>query len=70
MMGVDIPISVCRHKINIVSWPEAVRRPHPMVYDFVNNIYTRPELGETSSSAGSTRRNPTISPTPITTRKA
>jgi glycine/D-amino acid oxidase-like deaminating enzyme len=46
MMGLDIPISVCRHKINIVSWPEAVRRPHPMVYDFVNNIYTRPELGE------------------------
>ena len=46
MMGLDIPISVCRHKINIVSWPEAVRRPHPMVYDFVTNIYTRPELGE------------------------
>jgi len=46
MMGLDIPISVCRHKINIVSWPEAVRRPHPMVYDFVTNIYTRPEMGE------------------------
>jgi sarcosine oxidase, subunit beta len=46
MMGLDIPISVCRHKINIVSWPEALRRPHPMVYDFVTNIYTRPELGE------------------------
>jgi len=46
MIGVDIPISVCRHKINIVSWPEATRGPHPMVYDFVTNIYTRPELGE------------------------
>jgi len=46
MMGLDIPITVCRHKINIVSWPEAARRPHPMVYDFVTNIYTRPELGE------------------------
>jgi glycine/D-amino acid oxidase-like deaminating enzyme len=46
MVGVDIPISVCRHKISIVSWPEAARRPHPMVYDFVTNIYTRPELGE------------------------
>jgi glycine/D-amino acid oxidase-like deaminating enzyme len=45
-MGLDIPITVCRHKINIVSWPEAARRPHPMVYDFVTNIYTRPELGE------------------------
>jgi len=46
MMGLDIPITVCRHKISIVTWPEASRRPHPMVYDFVTNIYTRPEMGE------------------------
>jgi glycine/D-amino acid oxidase-like deaminating enzyme len=46
MLGLDIPIAVCRHKISIVSWPEASRGPHPMVYDFVTNIYTRPELGE------------------------
>jgi len=46
MVGLQIPITVCRHKISIVSWPEAARRPHPMVYDFVTNIYTRPELGE------------------------
>ena len=46
MMGIDIPITVCRHKISIVTWPEASRRPHPMVYDFVTNIYTRPEMGE------------------------
>jgi glycine/D-amino acid oxidase-like deaminating enzyme len=46
MAGVDLPITVCRHKISIVSWPEAARRPHPMVYDFVNNIYTRPEMSE------------------------
>ena len=46
MAGVELPIHVCRHKISIVSWPEAERRPHPMVYDFVTNIYTRPELGE------------------------
>jgi sarcosine oxidase, subunit beta len=46
MVGVELPIHVCRHRINIVSWPEADRRPHPMVYDFVTNIYTRPELGE------------------------
>ena len=46
MVGVDIPITVCRHKINIVTWPEAAQRPHPMVYDFVTNIYTRPELSE------------------------
>jgi sarcosine oxidase subunit beta len=46
MAGVALPISVCRHKINIVTWPEADRRPHPMVYDFVTNIYTRPEMSE------------------------
>jgi sarcosine oxidase subunit beta len=46
MAGVDLPIHVCRHKISIVTWPEPERRPHPMVYDFVTNIYTRPELGE------------------------
>jgi glycine/D-amino acid oxidase-like deaminating enzyme len=46
MVGVDIPISVCRHKINIVTWPHDASGPHPMVYDFVTNIYTRPELGE------------------------
>ncbi|HXU90217.1 MAG TPA: FAD-binding oxidoreductase [Methylomirabilota bacterium] len=46
MAGVELPIHVCRHKISIVSWPAADRRPHPMVYDFVTNIYTRPELGE------------------------
>ena len=46
MAGVELPIHVCRHKISIVTWPEADRRPHPMVYDFVTNIYTRPELGD------------------------
>jgi glycine/D-amino acid oxidase-like deaminating enzyme len=46
MVGLDIPITVCRHKINIVTWPTEARRPHPMVYDFATNIYTRPELGE------------------------
>jgi sarcosine oxidase subunit beta len=46
LAGVELPIHVCRHKISIVTWPAADRRPHPMVYDFVTNIYTRPELGE------------------------
>jgi sarcosine oxidase subunit beta len=25
MVGLDIPITVCRHKISIVTWPEAAR---------------------------------------------
>jgi glycine/D-amino acid oxidase-like deaminating enzyme len=45
LVGLDIPITVCRHKISFVAWPEESRRPHPMVYDFVTNIYTRPETG-------------------------
>jgi glycine/D-amino acid oxidase-like deaminating enzyme len=45
MVGVEVPITVCRHTINFVAWPEEARRPHPLVYDFVTNIYTRPETG-------------------------
>jgi sarcosine oxidase subunit beta len=44
LAGVALPISVCRHKISFVTWPAGDRRPHPMVYDFVTNIYTRPEM--------------------------
>jgi glycine/D-amino acid oxidase-like deaminating enzyme len=45
MAGVDIPITVCRHKINFFARPAGARAPHPLVYDFVKNIYTRPETG-------------------------
>lgn len=46
MVGVDLPITVCRHKIALVAWPREARGKHPMVYDFVTNIYTRPETGD------------------------
>ncbi len=45
LAGVEIPLTICRHKVNIVEWPAGARGPHPMVYDFVTNIYTRPETG-------------------------
>jgi sarcosine oxidase subunit beta len=45
MAGVDIPISVCRHKISFFARPAEATDPHPLVYDFVQNIYTRPETG-------------------------
>lgn len=45
MVGVEIPITVCRHKINFFTRPRAAASPHPLVYDFVKNIYTRPETG-------------------------
>ena len=44
-VGVEVPITVCRHKIALVEWPADAQGPHPMVYDFVTNIYTRPETG-------------------------
>jgi sarcosine oxidase subunit beta len=45
LAGVEIPIAVCRHKINLFARPPQAAAPHPLVYDFVHNIYTRPEAG-------------------------
>jgi len=45
MVGVDLPITVCRHKINFFARPPGATHPHPLIYDFVRNIYTRPETG-------------------------
>ena len=45
MVGVEIPLTVCRHKINFFARPPQAASPHPLVYDFVTNIYTRPETG-------------------------
>jgi glycine/D-amino acid oxidase-like deaminating enzyme len=45
MAGVEVPLTVCRHKINFFTRPAGARDPHPLVYDFVKNIYTRPETG-------------------------
>jgi glycine/D-amino acid oxidase-like deaminating enzyme len=45
MAGVDVPLTVCRHKISFFTRPKAASSPHPLVYDFVKNIYTRPETG-------------------------
>jgi sarcosine oxidase subunit beta len=45
LADVDLPISVCRHKINFFTRPPGATAPHPLVYDFVRNIYTRPEAG-------------------------
>jgi glycine/D-amino acid oxidase-like deaminating enzyme len=45
LAGVALPITVCRHKINFFTRPPEAAGPHPLVYDFVKNIYTRPETG-------------------------
>jgi sarcosine oxidase subunit beta len=45
LAGVDVPITVCRHRISFFSRPPEAAAPHPLFYDFVQNIYTRPETG-------------------------
>jgi glycine/D-amino acid oxidase-like deaminating enzyme len=45
MVGIDLPITVCRHKISFFRRPEAASAPHPLVYDFVKSFYSRPETG-------------------------
>lgn len=45
MAGIDVPITVCRHKIAFFARPPHAASPHPLVYDFVKNIYSRPETG-------------------------
>jgi glycine/D-amino acid oxidase-like deaminating enzyme len=45
MAGVDVPLTICRHKINFFTRPAGAASPHPLVYDFVKNIYSRPETG-------------------------
>lgn len=43
MAGVSIPLTVCRHQIRFVKRPPEVASSHPLFYDFVHQIYTRPE---------------------------
>jgi glycine/D-amino acid oxidase-like deaminating enzyme len=45
MMGVEVPLIACRHKISFIQRPPESAKLHPMIYDFVNMIYTRPEPG-------------------------
>jgi sarcosine oxidase subunit beta len=45
LVGVEVPITVCRHRISFFSRPPEAAAPHPLLYDFVQNIYTRPETG-------------------------
>ena len=43
MVEVAIPLTVCRHNICFVKRPSEAAARHPMFYDFVSQIYTRPE---------------------------
>jgi sarcosine oxidase subunit beta len=43
MVGVHIPITVCRHQIRLIKRPAAAIATHPMFYDFQHQFYSRLE---------------------------
>jgi len=43
MVGIRIPITVCRHQIRLIKRPAAAIASHPMFYDFQHQFYSRPE---------------------------
>jgi len=45
MVGLDLPVDTWRHDTIFIRRPEALRREHPSVIDFQNEMYFRPETG-------------------------
>ena len=75
MLGIEIPITVCRHQIRFIKRPDSAVATHPMFYDFIHQFYSRPEgkdltligtLDPARSTIVSTR---TITLTPWTSTK-
>jgi glycine/D-amino acid oxidase-like deaminating enzyme len=46
MAGVDLPINSCRVQVALFRRPPGRQAPHPVVGDFSNAIYFRPETGD------------------------
>ena len=45
MVGLDLPVDTWRHDTIFIRRPEALRREHPSVIDFQNEMYFRSETG-------------------------
>jgi glycine/D-amino acid oxidase-like deaminating enzyme len=45
MVGLDLPVDTWRHDTMFIRRPDALRRSHPAVIDFQNEMYFRPETG-------------------------
>jgi sarcosine oxidase subunit beta len=45
MTGVWVPINACRVQVAFFRRPEGHEQPHPVVVDFINATYFRPETG-------------------------
>jgi glycine/D-amino acid oxidase-like deaminating enzyme len=44
--GLELPINACRVQVAFFRRPEGHRAPHPIIGDFVNALYARPETGD------------------------
>lgn len=45
LAGVDLPMDACRAQVSVYGRPEGHRGPHPVVLDFAQASYFRPETG-------------------------
>ncbi len=45
MAGLDVPADACRAQVSVYGRPEGRRGPHPVVLDFAQASYFRPETG-------------------------
>lgn len=45
MAGVELPVNACRVQVAFFRRPEGHSKPHPVVADFINATYFRPETG-------------------------
>ncbi len=45
MAGVEVPVNSCRVQVAFFRRPEGHIKPHPVVADFINATYFRPETG-------------------------
>lgn len=45
LVGLELPVDTWRHDTMFIRRPDALRREHPAVIDFQNEMYFRPETG-------------------------
>jgi len=46
LVGADVPINACRVQVAFFRRPQGHETPHPVIADFINATYFRPETGD------------------------
>jgi sarcosine oxidase subunit beta len=46
LAGADVPINACRVQVTFFRRPQGHETPHPVIADFINATYFRPETGD------------------------